>query len=132
LTSSPSAADTIYTHFDETGRSPEDYDLVVTGDLASVGSDILLELLCDKGIELTNHTDCGKIIFNRQTQNVKSGGSGCGCIASVFSGFFAKKIKQGEINRMLLVGTGALMSPTGVLVGESIAGVSHAVVIERV
>lgn len=128
----PSAADTIYAHFDETGRSPKDYDLVVTGDLAWVGSDILLELLNQKGLKLTNHSDCGKIIFQKQEQNVQSGGSGCGCIASVFSGFFAKKIKLGEIKRMLLVGTGALMSPTGVLVGESIAGISHAVAIERV
>lgn len=128
----PSAADTIYTHFKESGKTPEDYDLVITGDLAWVGSDILLELLRDKGLDLHNHTDCGKIIFDKNKQGVKSGGSGCGCVASVFNGFFAKKLKENEIQKVLLLGTGALMSPTGVLVGESIAGVAHAVAIERV
>ena len=73
-----------------------------------------------------------KLIFNRQTQKVNSGGSGCGCIASVFSGFFAKKIMSGELKKVLLIGTGALMSPSSVLVGEPISGIAHAVAIERV
>ncbi|MBO5734445.1 MAG: stage V sporulation protein AD, partial [Clostridia bacterium] len=102
-------------------------DLVVTGDLAWVGSDILLELLNQKGLKLTNHSDCGKIIFQKQEQNVQSGGSGCGCIAWVFSGFFAKKIRLGEIKRMLLVCTGALMSPTTYQLGENVVGIAHAV-----
>ena len=133
LTSSPSAADTIYTHFNETGLSPKDYDCIITGDLAVVGSDILIELLLKKNIDIShNHGDCGKMIFNRKTQNVNSGGSGCGCIASVFSGFFAKKIMSGELKRVLLAGTGALMSPSSVLVGEPISGITHAVAIEGV
>jgi len=129
----PSAADTICTHFKETGLSPKDYDCIITGDLAVVGSDILVELLLQKNIDISkNHADCGKMIFNRQTQNVNSGGSGCGCIASVFSGFFAKKFISGELKRVLLVGTGALMSPSSVLVGEPISGIAHALEIEGV
>ncbi|MBR3934326.1 MAG: stage V sporulation protein AD [Clostridia bacterium] len=129
----PAAADTISTHFEETGLLPKDYDCIITGDLATVGSDILVELLNKKNIDISgNHGDCGKIIFNRQTQNVASGGSGCGCVASVFSGFFSKKIMTGELNKILLVATGALMSPSSVLVGEPITGVAHAVAIERV
>lgn len=128
----PSAADTIYTHFEETGLSPLDYDCIVTGDLASVGTDIMTELLLKKGLKLTNHIDCGSIIFDRERQKVASGGSGCGCVASVFSGYFAKRIQKKEIKNMLLVATGALMSPSSVLVGEPITGIAHAVTIERV
>ena len=131
LTSSPSAADTIYTHLTETNTSPEDYDCIVTGDLATVGTDLLLELLNQKGIDLKKkHLDCGSLIFNRDEQNVNAGGSGCGCVASVFSGFFAKKMKEKEIKKMLLVATGALMSPSSVLLGESITGIAHAVEFE--
>lgn len=127
----PSAADTIYTHLTETNTSPEDYDCIVTGDLAAVGTDLLLELLNQKGIDLKKkHLDCGSLIFNRDEQNVNAGGSGCGCVASVFSGFFAKKMKEKEIKKMLLVATGALMSPSSVLLGESIAGIAHAVEFE--
>ena len=129
----PAAADTIYTHFSETGLSPDDYDYIVTGDLANVGSDILLELLMKKGIDISaNHLDCGKMIFDTQSQNVASGGSGCGCVASVFCGYFFKKFLSSELNRILLVATGALMSPSSVLVGEPISGIAHAVSIERV
>ncbi|MBO5370918.1 MAG: stage V sporulation protein AD [Clostridia bacterium] len=127
----PSAADTIYTHLTETNTSPEDYDCIVTGDLATVGTDLLLELLNQKGIDLKKkHLDCGSLIFNRDEQNVNAGGSGCGCVASVFSGFFAKKMKEKEIKKMLLVATGALMSPSSVLLGESITGIAHAVEFE--
>ena len=91
----PAAADTIYTHLTETNTSPEDYDCIVTGDLATVGTDLLLELLNEKGIDLKKtHLDCGSLIYNRDDQNVNAGGSGCGCVASVFSGFFAKKMKK--------------------------------------
>lgn len=129
----PATADTIYAHFEETGYKPSDYDCIITGDLADVGSDILIELLLQKNLDISkNHGDCGKLIFNRQTQNVNSGGSGCGCVASVFSGFFAKKIMSGELKRVLLIGTGALMSPSSVLVGEPISGIAHAVAIEGV
>lgn len=129
----PSAADTIYTHFNETSLSPDYYDFIVTGDLASVGSDILIELLQKRGIDISkNHLDCGKMIFDADAQSVASGGSGCGCVASVFCGYFIKKFLSGELNRILLVATGALMSPSSVLVGEPISGIAHGVSIERV
>ena len=129
----PSAADTIYTHFSETGLSPDDYDYIVTGDLAKVGSDILYELLKQKGLDITkNHLDCGNLIFDKETQKVDSGGSGCGCIASVFCSLFASKLKQNELSKILLIATGALMSPSSVLIGEPITGIAHAVAIERI
>ncbi len=129
----PAAADTIYTHFEETGLKPKDYDYIVTGDLASVGSDILYELLQKKGLDISqNHLDCGNLIFDKETQKVDSGGSGCGCVASVFCSLFANKLINGELDRILLVATGALMSPSSVLVGEPITGIAHAVSIERI
>jgi len=129
----PSAADTIYNHFSEKGIKPCDYDYIVTGDLANVGTEILYELLDKKGIDISkNHIDCGKIIFDTQNQKVNSGGSGCGCVASVFCSFFTQKIINKELDKILLVATGALMSPSSVLIGEPITGISHAVSIERV
>ena len=130
MTSSPAAADTIYTHLEETGRTAKDYDLIVTGDLAGTGSEILTEILCQKGISLNNHLDCGNIIFDKEAQKVKSGGSGCGCVASVFCSFLTNNITEGKLKKILLVGTGALMSPSSVLVGEPITGIAHAVTIE--
>ncbi len=127
----PAAADTIFAHLKGRGTVPSDYDLIVTGDLASVGSEILYELLREKGVDIEDrHEDCGKLIYDRKTQNVDSGGSGCGCVASVFSGYFYKKLRAGEIKRMLLVATGALMSPSSVLLGETIAGIAHGIEFE--
>ncbi len=129
----PAAADTIYTHFQKSRYTPDDYDAIITGDLARVGSDILIELLLKDGMDIREkHLDCGSIIFDAERQGVNSGGSGCGCVASVFSSYFAKKLKEGKAKRILLAATGALMSPSGVLVGETISGIAHAVTIERV
>ncbi len=129
----PAAADTIYSYFESSKYTPDDFDAIITGDLARVGSDILIELLLKDGLDIRGkHYDCGSLIFDSETQKVNSGGSGCGCVASVFSSFFARKLKEGELNRILLIATGALMSPSGVLVGETISGIAHAVTIERV
>ncbi len=128
----PSAADTIYAHLTETARCPEYYDHIVTGDLGDVGSKLLLELLVKKDVDISRvHTDCGSIIFDK-SQNVQSGGSGCGCAASVFCGHFYKKLKSGEINRILFVPTGALMSPTSSFQGLSIPGIAHGLAIENI
>jgi len=128
----PAAADTVYAHFADTGLSPDYYDLIITGDLADVGSELFRELMYQKGIDIgSKHTDCGSLIYDGKSQNVNSGGSGCGCIASVFSGYFSKKLICGELSRILLVATGALMSPSGTLVGEPITGIAHAAGIER-
>jgi len=127
----PAAAHTIYTHLKETGRKPEDYDIIATGDLGTVGKKITDQLLLEYGYDLSkNHLDCGAAIFNDEAQNTESGGSGCGCSAVVSSGYLYKKLMKREIKKVLLVSTGALMSTTSSLQGESIPGIAHGVSIE--
>ena len=126
----PSAASVIHTHFEDTGRKPSDYDLIVTGDLGKLGAEILVDLLEDKGIKLgINYSDCGHSYFTRN-QDTMCGASGCGVSASVLNSYIYKKMKKGEYKRVLFVPTGALMSTTASQQGESIPGVSHAIVIE--
>lgn len=126
----PSAADTIKAHFDDTGRKPRDYDLIVTGDLGKLGAEILIDLLEDKGIKLgPNYSDCGHSYFTRK-QDTMCGGSGCGCSASVLNSYIITKLKRGELKRVLFIPTGALMSTTATQQGESIPGISHAIVLE--
>jgi stage V sporulation protein AD len=127
----PAAADTIATHFVETGRKPEDYDLIVTGDLGAVGTDICRELLKQYGFDVfERHEDCGLLMYDRSKQDAHSGASGCGCCATVFSAYFYPKLRNGELTRILFVPTGALLSPTIVQQGESIACIAHAVAID--
>lgn len=127
----PAAVDTIYNHFKDTGRSPKDYDVIATGDLGLVGKEITIKLMKELGYDLSrNYVDCGEIIFNNEEQNTASGGSGCGCSAVVSSGYFYKRLMNKEIKSMLLVSTGALMSTTSSLQGETIPGIAHAVAIE--
>ena len=127
----PAAADTIYTHFKETGRSSDYYDLIVTGDLAKVGMKLNIELLQSKGIDITqNYNDCGNMVFDQKNQSTKAGGSGCGCAASMFCAYFYSKLKEGEYKKILFVPTGALLSPTTAFQGETIPSIAHAVAIE--
>lgn len=129
----PAAYETIKAHFTETNRSPSDYDLIITGDLGEVGSDILVDLLTRDGFDIIkNHRDCGLMIFDKERQDVHSGGSGCGCIASVLCGHFIDEMKNKRLKRILAVGTGALLSPTSSLQGESVPSVAHAVALEAV
>lgn len=129
----PAAIDTITAHFKDTGRSPDDYDFIVTGDLGTVGSTALIELLAKDGYDISkNHRDCGCMIFDADTQDVHAGGSGCGCIGSVFCGHILKEMKSGKYRRILLVGTGALLSTTTSLQGESVPGIAHAAAVERI
>lgn len=122
------AYDTISRHLKHTGRNPEDYDLIITGDLGQVGTDMLLELFLRDGISIEKrHEDCGLLIYDRERQDVHAGGSGCGCGASMMCGHFLKRIKSGELKRVLFCATGALMSPTMVQQGGSIPGICHAV-----
>lgn len=128
----PAAADTILTHFKDTKRDPSYYDLIVTGDLGKLGSEILIDLLEEKGLKLgTNYTDCGHVYFSRK-QDAMCGGSGCGCSASIFASFILGKLNKKEINRVLFLPTGALMSTTASQQGDSIPGICHAVVIENI
>ena len=125
----PAAWDTISAHLRDTGRSPSDYDLIVTGDLGELGSQLLLELLERDGIQLSNHTDCGLLIFDQKRQDVHCGGSGCGCCASVLTGYLLTGLEQGKWKRILFCPTGALHSPTASCQGESIPGICHAIAI---
>ncbi|MBQ4648747.1 MAG: stage V sporulation protein AD [Clostridia bacterium] len=126
------AADTIRRYFAFSGKRPEDFDVIATGDLGREGYELCCELLGDSLDGLRDkYTDCGMMIFDMEGQDVHSGGSGCGCSASVTAGYFLPRIKNGEINRMLLIPTGALMNPTTVFQGQSICGIAHAVCFER-
>ena len=127
----PAAAEVIAAHFRDFGIGPAHYDVIATGDLGSVGSTLLLQLLQKQGYDISQvHTDCGLLIFDRETQDVDSGGSGCGCSAATFAGYFYKNLKDGAIKRMLFVPTGALHSVVTVQQGESIPAIAHAVAIE--
>ncbi|GAA0078741.1 stage V sporulation protein AD [Clostridium sp. CTA-5] len=127
----PAAVDTLVSHFEDTGRKPSYYDIIATGDLGSVGKELADKLIQEYGYDIrSNHMDCGEAIFNNQLQKTAAGGSGCGCSAVVFTGHLYKKLMRKEIKNVLLVSTGALMSPTSSLQGESIPGIAHAVAIE--
>lgn len=122
------AYDTISRHLKHTASSPEDYDVIVTGDLGEVGSAMLYQLFERDGVDLKpHHNDCGLMLYDRNSQDVHAGGSGCGCSAAMMCGHFLPKVKSGEFKRILYVATGALMSPTLIQQGNSIAGIAHAV-----
>ena len=127
----PAAADTVKTHFSDTGRVPTDYDVVLTGDLASLGKALCIELLKRQGLDLTGrYEDCGLMVL-RKDQDVHAGASGCACSALVMSGRVLKLLETGKYRRVLLVATGALHSPVMYQQGESIPCVAHGVAIER-
>lgn len=122
------AYDTLSRHFTHMASHPNDYDLIITGDLGLDGSELLHDLFKRDGIDIDKyHKDCGLMLFDRATQDVHAGGSGCGCSASMMCGHFLKRIQSGELDRVLFCATGALMSTTMVQQGESIPGIAHAV-----
>jgi len=124
----PAAADTISRFLEDTGTAPGDYDLIITGDLGQVGSELCRQLMADKGYTLGgNYTDCGLLLFDRQRQDVHAGGSGCGCSAAVLCAHLLPMLERGELKSVLFCPTGALMSPTSSQQGESIPGICHAV-----
>ncbi len=128
----PAAFSTIATHLTDTGRTIDYYDAIITGDLGIHGSDMLHELFKREGIDISQkHKDCGAMIYSNMTHEENSGGSGCGCIASVFSSYFFNELKAKNLNKILLVATGALMSPLSSSQGESIPSIAHAVAIEN-
>lgn len=128
----PAACDTIVTHLKDTKRSVNFYDLIATGDLGYIGHTLLKQLLAKEGIYIDESriTDCGIEIYDRETQDTHSGGSGCACSALTFCGYFYQKLKSGELKNILFVPTGALMSTTSTGQGESIPGIAHALAIE--
>ena len=127
----PAAFDTLRAVFRDTGTTPKDYDLIVTGDLGAVGSDILTELFRREGTALDNYTDCGLLLYDRKKQDMHAGGSGCGCSAAVLNGYLLEGMRQGRWRRLLFAPTGALLSPTSSFQGESIPGICHAVIFSR-
>lgn len=131
MTFTPAAAQTIASFLKDTKTSPEDYDLILTGDLGSTGSKLLIELLKQESkIDISKvHNDCGIMIFDAEKQDVHSGGSGCGCSASVVCSYILDKIKNKELNKVLFVGTGALLSPTSSMQKESTPGIAHGVLL---
>lgn len=126
----PAAVDTIMEHFKDTGYGPDDYDLIITGDLGELGKEIAEELLKKEGYDVSKvFSDCGIEIFDNIEQDTHAGASGCGCSAVVFNGYIYSQIMNGNLDRVLFVSTGALHSTISTYQGESIPGIAHAVTI---
>ncbi len=127
------AADSIFQYLKDTNTNPSDYDLILTGDLGEVGTNLMYELLEKENINIRKrHSDCGLLIFDKDDPDIHAGGSGCGCSASVVCSYIMKKMVKGELNSVLFAATGALMSPTIVQQGESIPGISHIVHLQNI
>lgn len=127
----PAAIDTLLTHFKDTGYSPSDYDLIISGDLGTVGKSIVLDIMKKEGYDLSGiYTDCGVEIYSKEEQDTHAGGSGCGCAAVVLNGYVYKEIMKGTFDRVLVMATGALHSKTINEQGESIPGIAHAITID--
>lgn len=127
----PAALDTLMVHFQDTGRKPSYYDAIISGDLGYIGKEIVQEMAQSKGYNIkANYNDCGVLMFDKEKQDTHSGGSGCACIATLFSGYFFKQLKEGKLKRILLIATGALMNSTSMQQGETIPGIAHAISIE--
>ena len=126
----PAAYATIAAHFQDTGRKPSDYDLIITGDLGQLGRDIVADWFHRDGMDLKNLNDCGTLIYDLEGQDVHCGGSGCGCSAVVLAGMLLNGMAGGRWKRILFCGTGALLSPTSSQQGESIPAICHAVALD--
>lgn len=127
----PAAYASIRAHFDDLNCSPDDFDLIVTGDLGQAGRELLTELAFRNGLSLGGKiTDCGTLIYDNLTQDVHSGGSGCGCSAITLCGYLLEQLYSGKLKKILFCGTGALLSPTSTQQGLPISGICHAVCIE--
>ncbi|MGN0513387.1 MAG: stage V sporulation protein AD [Lachnospiraceae bacterium] len=129
----PAAADLIYANFMDLNYSADDYDMIITGDLGLVGQKILIELMRDKGFDISKkHMDCGIEIFDDEKQDTHAGGSGCGCSAVVLCSYILKQIEKKKWNRVLFVPTGALLSTVSFNEGKSVPGIAHGVILESV
>ena len=124
----PAAASTIMRYFSVSGRSPEDFDMIITGDLGFEGGSILCELLASEGLDIrSRYDDCGMMIYSREKQDMHAGGSGCGCSAVVLASYLLPRLETGALRRILFIGTGAMMSPASIQQGEAIPAVAHLV-----
>lgn len=128
----PAAYDTLSAHFKATGTKPEDYDLVLTGDLGVLGHQIVAEFFESDGIDMSkNYQDCGILLYDIQKQDMHAGASGCGCSASVLCGYLLRQMAENHLKKILFAPTGALLSPTSSFQGESIPSICHALTIEK-
>ena len=128
----PAAYSTLRAHFADTGLRPQDYDLIVTGDLGTLGSTIVTDLFQRDGVEFgANYRDCGVLIYDLKRQDVHAGGSGCGGGASELCGYLLRQLREKKINSLLFCATGALMSPVSTWQGESIPAICHAISISN-
>lgn len=127
----PAAVDTLWQHIQDTGREPAYYDMIFTGDLGSVGKALVIELMQDKGLDISqNYEDCGCMVF-REEQDAHAGASGCASSGVVFCGYIRQMLLQGKLNKILLLGTGSLHSTTSYQQKESIPAIAHAVAVEN-
>lgn len=127
----PAALRLLLDYLKETQTTPADYDLILTGDLGSIGAEIVVEMAQKNGVNLhSNYQDCGLLIYDRQAQDMHAGGSGCGCSAAVLTAYVLPKLMQGEMKRVLFLSTGALMSPLSIMQGESIPAIAHLIHLE--
>ncbi len=127
----PAFCDTLLTHFQDTGRNPSYYDAIISGDLGHIGKEISIDIMKSHGYNIkSNYNDCGVMIFDKASQDTHSGGSGCACCATVFSGYWFKQLQNKKVKKILLIATGALMNSTSSQQGESIPGIAHAISIE--
>lgn len=127
----PAACDTIYQNLQDFGYGPEAYDQIITGDLGKVGQKILIDLLGEKGVDIEDrHLDCGLMIFDNESQDTHSGGSGCGCSAAVFASYILPKMERGEWKKVLFLPTGALLSKVSYNEGRTIPGIAQGVIVE--
>lgn len=128
----PAAVSTLTRYFSYTKTEPCDYDKIITGDLGAEGHEIVLDLMEKQGYNMREvYTDCGLLIYDREAQDMHAGGSGCGCSATIIGSHFLKEIKKGNLEDILFLGTGALMSPMSVQQGQSIPAVAHLVRIRK-
>jgi len=129
----PAAADSLFQHFTDYNSQPGDYDKIITGDLGKVGQHVLIDLLRDKGYDISGvHMDCGIEIYDGDSQDTHAGGSGCGCCAVTLSAFLLKQLEEGNWKKILFMPTGALLSKTSFNEGQSVPGIAHGVVIESI
>lgn len=128
----PAAADTLTRYFKVSESSPDDFDLILTGDLGAEGSSILCEIMKIEGYDISRrHNDCGKMIYDLKAQDMHSGGSGCGCSAVVLASYIIPKLRRGELSDILVVGTGAMMSPSSIQQGLSIPSIAHLIRLQK-
>lgn len=129
----PAAASTLERHFADFGSQPDDYDKIITGDLGKVGQRVLIDMMAEKGYDISAvHMDCGIEIFDGDSQDTHAGGSGCGCSAVTLSAYILKQLEEGNWKKVLFLPTGALLSKTSFNEGKSVPGIAHGVVIEKV